>query len=121
MVSGLFFALAVIASGVRRFREEQLNHPDSDIRLGAWWDVIIAVIVPLEALILLVWWLVQARGWDPAGWLSPFGIENVGTILLQWGVVLAVLAALNGWMVRRIRGSQHSAIGNQPSAIRDVR
>jgi hypothetical protein len=31
------------------------------------------------------------------------------------------LAALNGWMVRRIRGSQHSAIGNQPSAIRDVR
>jgi len=116
MVSGLFFALAVIASGVRRFREEQLNHADSDIRLGRWWDVIIAVIVPLEALILLVWWLVQARGWDPAGWLNPFGIENVGTILLQWGVVLVALVALNGWMVRRIRRTPSPADLPRPPA-----
>lgn len=116
MVSGLFFALAVIASGVRRFRDEQLNHADSDIRLGRWWDVIIAVVVPLEALILLVWWLVQARGWDPAGWLNPFGVENVGTILLQWGVVLLALVALNGWMVRRIRRTPSPADLPRPPA-----
>ena len=100
MVSGLFFALAVIASGVRRFREEHLNHQHSDIRIGRWWDVVIGVIVPLEAIILLVWWLYQARGWDPTGWLNPLGIENVGTILLQWSVVFVVLLLTNGWVAR---------------------
>ncbi|MGH7606148.1 MAG: sodium-dependent transporter, partial [Gemmatimonadales bacterium] len=71
MVSGLFFAIAVITAGVRRFREQQLNHPDSDIRVGRWWDVVVGVVVPLEALALLGWWLYHARGWDPAGWLDP--------------------------------------------------
>jgi NSS family neurotransmitter:Na+ symporter len=103
MVSGLFFAVAVIVAGVRRFRNEELNHPDSDIRVGAWWDLVIGVVVPLEAAVLLVWWLYQARGWDPAGWLDPLGIENVGTILLQWGVVLAALLVANRWIARVTR------------------
>ncbi len=100
MVSGLFFALAVIGSGVRRFREEHLNHEHSDIRIGRWWDFVIGVIVPLEAITLLVWWLYQARGWDPTGWLNPLGIANVGTILLQWSVVFVVLLLANGWVAR---------------------
>jgi NSS family neurotransmitter:Na+ symporter len=103
MVSGLFFALAVLRWGAKRFREEQLNHPDSNLKLGRWWDVVITGVVPLEAVILLVWWLAQARSWDPAGWLDPFGVENVGTIALQWGVVLAVLVALNRRLGRSIR------------------
>lgn len=109
MVSGLFFAIAVIGWGVRRFREEQLNHRDSDVRIGRWWDVVIGVVVPLEALILLVWWLLQARSWDPAGWLNPLAVENVGTILAQWGIVLVALVALNGWMARRVAGPARSA------------
>jgi NSS family neurotransmitter:Na+ symporter len=98
MVSGLFFAVAVIAYGVRRFREEQLNHADSNIRVGRWWDIVIGTVVPLEAVLLLGWWLYQARGWDPAGWLDPLGVENVGTVVLQWGVVLAGLALANRWL-----------------------
>ncbi|HXF96248.1 MAG TPA: sodium-dependent transporter [Gemmatimonadales bacterium] len=103
MVSGLFFALAVIVSGVRRFRQEQLNHEHSDVRVGRWWDFVIGVVVPLEALALLVWWLYQARGWDPSGWLDPFRVENVGTILFQWGVVLLALLLANRWIARRTR------------------
>ena len=114
MLSGLFFAIAVIGSGVRKFREEQLNHPDSDLRLGRWWEFLIAVIVPLEAIVLLVWWLVQGAG--PAGWLNPFGVDNAGTILLQWGLVLVVLLALNRWLVARIRRSKASAELPRPPA-----
>jgi NSS family neurotransmitter:Na+ symporter len=102
-VSGLFFAIAVMVAGVRRFREEQLNHRDSDIRVGRWWDVVIGVVVPLEALVLLGWWLYQARGWDPTGWLDPLGAESVGTILVQWGVVLAGLWLANRWLAGRTR------------------
>ncbi|MFQ5704095.1 MAG: sodium-dependent transporter [Gemmatimonadales bacterium] len=98
MLSGLFFAIAVIVHGIRRFRREQLNHADSDIRIGRWWDVVVGLVVPVEALILLGWWLYQAKQGDPSGWLEPFGVENVGTILLQWGAVLAVLLAANRWL-----------------------
>jgi neurotransmitter:Na+ symporter, NSS family len=114
MLSGLFFAIAVIGSGVRKFREEQLNHPDSDLHLGRWWEFLIAVIVPLEAVVLLVWWLVQGAG--PAGWLNPFGVDNAGTILFQWGVVLVVLLALNRWLVGRIRRSKAPGELPQPPA-----
>jgi NSS family neurotransmitter:Na+ symporter len=101
MLSGLFFAIAVIVHGVRRFREEQLNHGDSDIRIGAWWDVVVAGLVPLQAVVLLGWWLYQARGWDPTGWLDPIAESNVGTVLVQWAIVLIVLVAANRWLVPR--------------------
>ncbi len=116
MVSGLFFALAVLKWGVRRFREQQLNHPDSDLRLGRWWDVVIAGVVPVEAVVLLVWWLAQARRWDPTGWLDPLGVENVGTIALQWGIVLAALIALNGRLVSGIRRAASPAALPRPPA-----
>jgi NSS family neurotransmitter:Na+ symporter len=117
MVSGLFFAIAVIASGVRRFRETQLNHADSDIRVGRWWDVVIGVVVPLEALALLGWWLYQARGWDPTGWLDPLGVENVGTILAQWGIVLVGLLLANHWLVARTRAVPPGPEDRMPAAV----
>ncbi len=116
MISGLFFAIAVITNGVRRFREEQLNHAASDIRVGRWWDVVVGLLIPLQAVILLGWWLYQSRGWDPEGWLDPLGIENVGTILLQWGIVLVVLLAANRWLANRTQNAprpQEAAAGKE--------
>lgn len=117
MVSGLFFAIAVRKWGLRRFRDEQLNHPGSDIRIGRWWEIVIGVVVPLEALVLIVWWLYQARGWDPKGWLDPFGIENVGTILLQWGVVFVLLLVGNRWLGSHTRISPLDAEDRPPASV----
>ncbi len=117
MVSGLFFALAVLGAGVRRFREEQLNHAGSDLRVGRWWEVVIGALVPLQAVLLLLWWLWQARGWDPEGWLDPAGVENVGTILLQWGVVLLGLLAANRWLARHSAGPVPGPDGRMPASI----
>jgi NSS family neurotransmitter:Na+ symporter len=109
MVSGLFFAIGVLTYGVRRFREQQLNHEHSDIRVGRWWEVVIGVVVPLEALILLGWWFWQVRGEDLAGWLDPLREANVGTMVAQWGAVLLALILLNRWLARR------TAAGTAPS------
>lgn len=92
MLSGLFFAIAVIRMGPSKFREEQLNHEYSNIRIGAWWDVCIRYIVPIEAVVLMGWWMWQVRGPEA---LDPFGIENIGTILMQWGIAFALLFILN--------------------------
>jgi neurotransmitter:Na+ symporter, NSS family len=105
MVSGLFFSIAVITHGVRRFREQQLNHADSDVSIGGWWDVVIGVLVPLQAVILLIWWLYQARQWNPDGWLDPFGEDNVGTVLAQFVVVFVVLVAANRWLATHTHGA----------------
>jgi NSS family neurotransmitter:Na+ symporter len=105
MLSGLFFAIAIITYGVRRFRLEQLNHEDSKWHVGRWWDFVITVVVPVEAVVLLVWWLYQARGWDPQ-WLAPFAEANVGTVLFQWAVVLVALLLLNKFIVKRVSSAE---------------
>lgn len=40
MLSGLFFVIAVAGVGIKRFRESELNHEHSDIRIGRWWVVV---------------------------------------------------------------------------------
>ena len=107
MVSGLFFAIAVIVHGVRKFRVEQLNHADSDVKVGRWWDVVIAGLVPLQAVVLMVWWLVESRKWNP-DWLDPFGVDNVGTVLFQWIIVLVLLILANRLIARRTGGSRRA-------------
>jgi NSS family neurotransmitter:Na+ symporter len=79
MVSGLFFAIAVIRYGARKFREEQLNHEASDIRIGGWWDFVIRFL---------------------PGALDPFGVETVGTVLFQWAAIIIVLLIANRYLAR---------------------
>lgn len=106
MIAGLFFALAVTFHGVRSFREQELNHEDSKLYIGRWWDVVISVLVPLQALVLLVWWMVDSWRADPEGWWRPFAVANVGTFLFQVGIAFAVLIAANRWIAGRVQGSE---------------
>ncbi len=100
MLSGLFFAIAGIACKPRAFREEHLNHADSKWRVGRWWDFVIGVLVPVQAVVLFIWMLVQAMGWEE-NWLDPFGTTNVGTVLFQVGLVFLGLILANRWIAQR--------------------
>jgi NSS family neurotransmitter:Na+ symporter len=113
MVSGLFFALAALKYGRRRFRETLINGPHSDIRIGRWWDWVIGLVV-VEALVLIVWWFWQVRNDDP--W-SQYGIGLMGA---QWAATLVLLLALNRWMARRIEAQgerREVPVGEMPSSI----
>jgi NSS family neurotransmitter:Na+ symporter len=105
MLSGFFFAFAVLRYGVREWRETFINTGDSDIRVGAWWDWAIRL-VAVEAVVLMVWWLWQARLEDARATWTLFSPFNIGTVLIQWAVVLAALVFLNRWMVGRLRGDR---------------
>jgi NSS family neurotransmitter:Na+ symporter len=96
MVSGLFFAAAVLRHGVTKFRESFINIADSDIRVGAWWDWAIRLVV-VQALVLIVWWFMQV--WAEDRW-GPFGWANMA---LQWAIALAVFLTLNAWMARHTK------------------
>jgi NSS family neurotransmitter:Na+ symporter len=108
MLSGLFFALGARRFGLERLRREVVNADGCDLPVGRWWNFLVAVVVPVEAVVLVVWWLWEARGWDPGGWLDPFRPESVGTVLLQFGVALAALYSVNRWLGRRRLGKAQS-------------
>ncbi|HKJ88955.1 MAG TPA: sodium-dependent transporter, partial [Gammaproteobacteria bacterium] len=89
MLSGFFFAFAVLRYGVTEWRRKFVNGAGADIHIGAWWDWAIRL-VTVEAVILILWWFAQVRG---GGWieaLNPFREANIGTTLAQWGAVLVV-------------------------------
>jgi NSS family neurotransmitter:Na+ symporter len=117
MLSGLFFAVAVLRYGVTKWRETFINQEGSDIRIGAWWDWAMRFIV-VEAVVLMVWligsaWQAGSAKGFKATW-SLFSADNVGTLLIQWAVVLVVLLLANGWMVRTMRA--HTDLEESPGS-----
>jgi NSS family neurotransmitter:Na+ symporter len=94
MVSGLFFGLAVLRFGVSRFRTTFVNTEHSDIRVGAWWDWLVRLVV-VQALVLIVWWFYQVR--EVAMW----GAEGWANMVTQWAIAIAFFVGINGWLVRQ--------------------
>lgn len=113
MLSGFFFAFAVLRYGVTRFRERFINQAGSDIHIGAWWDWAIRL-VAVQAVVLMGWWLWSARGEDLAATWTLFSAYNIGSVLIQWAVVLAVLLALNRWLARSA-GEADPGAGAEPT------
>jgi NSS family neurotransmitter:Na+ symporter len=101
MLSGFFFAFAVLKYGVTEWRAKYINTGHSDIHVGAWWGWSIRLVI-VESVVLMGWWLYQARGESfEATWtlFSPF---NVGTVLIQFAIAVAAFLLLNGWLVRKL-------------------
>jgi NSS family neurotransmitter:Na+ symporter len=97
MLSGFFFAIAARKFGVARFREELIEPADNDIKPGRWFDFAVTVLIPVQFLVLFVWWLFQAATSGEAWW-NPFGVFTLGTVVVQWVIVLVVFYLLNDRM-----------------------
>jgi NSS family neurotransmitter:Na+ symporter len=109
MLAGLFFAISIIPYGVKKFREENLNHENSDIRVGRIWDFVIVVVAPAQMIFLLIWFFYSSWKENPDTWLKPFDPDNLlnaGTMVVQWALVLALLILANKWIVNKTSGSK---------------
>ncbi len=103
MLSGFLFAYAVTRYGVTKWRETFINQEGSDIHVGAWWDWAIRLVM-VEAVVLIGWWCWQVRSDSFADTFSPFRTFNIGTVLIQWAVVLVLFIAANRWLAERTDG-----------------
>jgi neurotransmitter:Na+ symporter, NSS family len=101
MISGGFISFSVIKYGADAFRSEVINGEGSDVYIGKWFNVVITVLIPLQVVILIVWWLYSATQWDPQGWWNPFGAETLGTCILQWGIIILGFMGINSFLMRR--------------------
>ena len=104
MLSGLFFAIAARRFGLERLRCEVVNAEGCDLPIGRWWVFLVGVVVPLEAVTLMVWWL--AKGWGAEGWLDVFQPFSVGTVLAQWTLAIVLLVLFNRWLADSLGSSR---------------
>ncbi len=107
MISGGFISFSVIKFGADKFRRELINGDGSDVQVGKWYNFLITLLIPVQVVVLIVWWLYSSTQWDPEGWWNPLGAETLGTCLLQWGIIIGTFVALNAWMVRKTFSAAH--------------
>lgn len=107
MLSGFFFAFAVLRYGVTKWREKFINQEGSDIHIGAWWDWAMRL-VAVEAVVLALWWLWEARSDDVAATWTLFSPYNVGTVLIQFVIVVVILRLANNWLAKTVQARWQS-------------
>lgn len=107
ILSGGFIAFAVMKYGVDKFRTEILHDENNEFKFGKWFNVLVTFLIPLQAIILLVWWITASSGWE-SEWYNPLKIESAGTAVLQWAVVIVLLLILNKKIVERIRSNHET-------------
>ncbi len=101
ILSGAFISFSIMRYGVDKFRTEVINGEGSDVKIGKWYNFVIAILIPIQVVVLIAWWLISSVGWD-SQWWNPFHSLNTGTVLFQWVIVLGVLIYLNKIMYKRI-------------------
>jgi NSS family neurotransmitter:Na+ symporter len=101
MISGAFVAYLVWQYGIAKLRSEIAT--PADWALPGVWNGLITWAVPLQAVVLLVWWMyLAATVYAPDSWYDPFNPYSVMTCLAQWGIVLVAFVLLNRWMARMV-------------------
>ena len=94
ILSGAFIAFSISRFGVDKFRTEIINGEGNELKIGKWFNYSIKYIIPLQAIVLLFWWLISSVTWDPEWW-NPFHSANAATCLFQWGIFLVVFYIFN--------------------------
>ncbi len=101
ILSGAFISFSIIKYGVDKFRTEIINGYGSDVKIGKWYNFVIGILVPIQVVVLISWWLISSIGWD-AEWWNPFHFENFGTVIFQWTIILVLFFVLNKTIVDKV-------------------
>jgi NSS family neurotransmitter:Na+ symporter len=113
ILSGAFISFSIIKYGVDKFRTEIINGFGSDVKIGRWYNFVIRILIPIQVVVLISWWLISSIGWDEQWW-NPFRAENFGTVIFQWAIILILFFVLNKTMVNRLlRINSNSQISNK--------
>ena len=103
MLSGFFFALAVRKFGAEKFRSELVNTAPNDLRVGKWYSFLIKYVIPIEFVVLIVWWSYQSvTVYEPESWWNPLKPSSLGTCIFQWGIAIGLFMLFNKKIVNKI-------------------
>jgi len=100
LLSGLFVAFAMMKYGLERARDV-INLDGADFQIGKWWSVCVRMF-PVLFSIIVGWWIWQSITWYPENWWDPFEVFSVGTIIVQFIIVIAISVATNNWLAKKV-------------------
>ena len=101
LFSGLFVAIALMKHGLEKIRNNDINTLWSDFKINRWWTISISLF-PLFVITIIGWWLWQAITWYPGNWWDPTETFSVGTIVLQFSILLLFAGLTNNWLANKI-------------------
>ncbi|SHJ53492.1 neurotransmitter:Na+ symporter, NSS family, partial [Geosporobacter subterraneus DSM 17957] len=116
LLSGLFVAIALMKHGLEKVRNNDINTPWSDYKIGKWWSVCVALF-PVFTVVIIGWWIWQAITWYPGNWWDPTEIFSVGTIIVQFAILIGISLLTNNWLANKI-GQGHDIM---ESALEEIR
>ncbi len=97
ILSGAFFAFFVLKIGVDRFVAEWLRPEKNEETYRLVFRLLFYVLIPVEFVAMLGWWILQSVQWYPKTWWNPLETFSPGTAVLQWLVAIAVGVLLSRW------------------------
>lgn len=104
VLSGLFIVIATLRYGIGRFKKDFIDR-DSDFKVSDWYFSGAMVLNVLLAVILVYWWLSQGYSANPwfteEGSWNLFDVYSNATVVTQWGMILLVGLALNGFLYKK--------------------
>lgn len=104
MVSGFFIAIAIIRYGADSFTSDILCMGEAVTGVHRLWTFLIRYVIPVEAAILLGWWLYQSIFvFAPDSWFNPFDLYSFATFVFQTGLLLILLLIFNKKIVAKQR------------------
>ncbi|KOX10007.1 sodium-dependent transporter [Nocardiopsis sp. NRRL B-16309] len=114
LISGLFAAIAMMRYGLERARR-QLDET-SDLRVGAWWKVLIGLF-PLMFAVVFGWFMFLSVTDPSQTWYDPFQTFSIGTMVLQWGLLFIAMLLLNKFLARTVKRGPMSLDGDAASPV----
>jgi len=101
LVNGFFIAyFAVREFGVERFRNTLVNTRWNDLHIGDWYIYIMKYGIPLQAVVLVLWYTGSTLTTEPSAWWRA-GPIGTGLLVVEWGIVLTLLYLYNNWIANR--------------------
>jgi NSS family neurotransmitter:Na+ symporter len=119
LISGLLVSIVVMKYGVEKVRNEEINHPWSDMYIGKWWSVCIRLF-PVMFAIVFGWWVWQSIGWYPDSWWNPLETYSPGTMVVQWVIAVIIFLGLNNWLADWIRKGSGGTV-QYPISSEDIK
>ena len=103
LLSGAFFTFTVIKIGAQAFIDDWLQPQNHVIFYKALFKILFYICIPIEFIIMLGWWFWQSVQWSPSTWWNPLSIYSMGSVLLQWIIILVIGFIFNQKFVNWIK------------------
>ncbi len=95
LLSGLFFTILVLKTGVVKFVDEWLAPQKFKRFATISFKILFYFLLPVEFIAMISWWFYQSITWLPESSWDITESFSLGTVLFQWLIVLIIGVILN--------------------------